>query len=189
MSDQPKPDQFALRPELAALQARLGQFAPSAPRVDRDRLMFEAGRAAEKTRSRELGAGSRIDSGVCATGSASAGFWRAVAATTTAATVLLSATLAWQNRPAPVAPQTAPSPPVAAAPTNDVSVGSVFSLSRPSALSAGYLGARDAALAGRESDLALEGRSDRRATSSPTTPTNSRQLLEQLLPATSRQRS
>src|SRR5262245_63231326 len=43
MSESPLP------PDLAAVRAALGGLAPAAPALDRDRLMYEAGRAARPT--------------------------------------------------------------------------------------------------------------------------------------------
>lgn len=40
-----------LKPELAALEAALASLTPQAPRLDRDRLMFQAGQAAPRRRA------------------------------------------------------------------------------------------------------------------------------------------
>ena len=106
MFNQPEPGKFELAPELAALQRQLAQqLTPAAPRVDRDQLMFDAGRAAERAsqdgRAIYLAGPSwagRTGPNVRATGSASARrFWPAATATMTAATILLSALLVWQR--------------------------------------------------------------------------------------------
>ena len=44
MFDEHEPAEFELAPDLAALERQLPRLTPAAPRIDRDRLMFEAGR-------------------------------------------------------------------------------------------------------------------------------------------------
>jgi hypothetical protein len=46
MLDEQSSEEFQLPAELAALEKQLAGFTPAAARVDRDRLMFAAGRAA-----------------------------------------------------------------------------------------------------------------------------------------------
>lgn len=103
-------DEEHLPDELAALERRLASLTPPAPRVDRDRLMFEAGRAsAEATR---LGltyiagpsrSGDSYVAGPSRSGDSRAGrlwshrFWPAAAATMTAASIALAVLLIRQT--------------------------------------------------------------------------------------------
>ena len=184
MSDPRETGEFDLAPELAALQDRLAQLTPTALRVDRDQLMFNAGRAAERAGGRERGAGN-----LRATGSASARFWPAATATMTAATVLLAATLLWQKQPQPIAqPSTTPPTTASTAPNNSTPDPIDTRPHRPRATT-GYLAVRDAALARGLGSLVVKHDSSPSNDGPPKPPITARELLEELLPDTSRQRS
>ena len=118
MSDKHQPDERRLPAELAAVERQLAGLAPAGPRIDRDRLMFEAGRAAAEAELHavHLGEGASVAS----SRSADQGtltpalspprrifdqrergkrwFWPAATATMTAATVLLSVMLVRQDQ-------------------------------------------------------------------------------------------
>ena len=60
MFDKHQQDERELAADLAAVEKQLAGLTPAVPRVDRDRLMFAAGRAAaeaELSRSEERGQG------------------------------------------------------------------------------------------------------------------------------------
>jgi hypothetical protein len=86
MFDKSESGKFELTAELAALERQLAGLMPLPPRVDRDRLMFAAGRAAGRAVSTEQRARGRI-----------AWLWPAATATMTAASLLLAAMLVWQK--------------------------------------------------------------------------------------------
>jgi hypothetical protein len=86
MYDEQKPDEYRLKPELTALERQLRDLMPTAPRVDRDRLMFAAGQAAAEGPSIVSLQISRTRRW----------FWPATAAAMTAASVLLATMLIWQ---------------------------------------------------------------------------------------------
>ena len=46
MFDEHESAEFKLTPDLAAMERQLARLTPAAPRIDRDRLMFNAGREA-----------------------------------------------------------------------------------------------------------------------------------------------
>jgi len=85
MHDEHEFEADALPAELAALERQLKQLTPTAPRVDRDQLMFAAGRS------------SRL----AERSWASSWFWPAATALTTAATIFLASMLVWQRKSSP----------------------------------------------------------------------------------------
>jgi hypothetical protein len=85
----------ALTPELAALERQLAGLDVAPLHVDRDRLMFEAGRAAGHS-ERKLAATLRV-------AGAPRWFWPAAAAMSTAACLMLAAMLVWRGDAASVA--------------------------------------------------------------------------------------
>ena len=88
MFNEQESNEFRLPADLAALAAQLTGLTAAAPRIDRDRLMFEAGQAAG-SRSELRRANSEL--------LLRSRFWPMATAAMTAATVLLAATLAWQS--------------------------------------------------------------------------------------------
>jgi len=83
MYDEHESIEQSLPAELAALEKQLAAFAPMAPRVDRDRLMFAAGRASVGHSTGTSWAGSK--------------FWPAATVLATAASILLATMLVWQR--------------------------------------------------------------------------------------------
>jgi hypothetical protein len=89
MYDEQKPGEYRLSPELTALERQLRDLTPTAPRVDRDRLMFAAGQAAAGTRPEWPGY-------IAGPSWAGRRFWPATAAAMAAASILLATMLVWQ---------------------------------------------------------------------------------------------
>jgi hypothetical protein len=89
MFEQNESEKIELTPELAALERQLAGLDVAPLHVDRDRLMFEAGRAAGIA-ERELAATPRV-AGV------PRWFWPAAAAMMTAACFVLSTMLVWRG--------------------------------------------------------------------------------------------
>lgn len=99
MSNEREPERRELTPELAALEGRLAGLSPAPPRIDRDKLMFEAGRAsAQPGVPGYIAEPSRLGTRL----------WPAATAMMTAATVLLATMLVWQREAARVATQSVP---------------------------------------------------------------------------------
>jgi hypothetical protein len=110
MFDEQEADKLAA--DLAAIEQQLRGLVPEALRIDRDRLMFEAGRAAGLSAQRALyepspgpslqGRGSIAATGHHGCRGRVAGgrrwFWPAATVAMTAATLLLATMLVWQNR-------------------------------------------------------------------------------------------
>jgi len=88
MFDERESEKDELAPELALLERQLAGLVLMPARIDRDRLMFEAGRAAERS--------SRPSPNVHS-------FWPVATAMTTAACVVLGAMLIWRSDAATVA--------------------------------------------------------------------------------------
>jgi len=103
MSNEREPERRELTPELAALEGRLAGLSPVAARIDRDKLMFEAGRAAAQLEGLgDLAEPSRL--GVR--------LWPAATVIMTAASVLLATMLVWQREDTQIATQPMAPPPV-----------------------------------------------------------------------------
>src|SRR5262245_23404099 len=100
MFDEQEPDEFELAPELLVFRQELDKLQPAAPRIDRDQLMWNAGRAAARTG--QDGRDIHI-AGPSWAGRFRRHIWPAATATMTAATLLLSAMLLWQRSPHSVA--------------------------------------------------------------------------------------
>jgi hypothetical protein len=103
MFDEREPAEPELTPDLQAIESQLARLTPVAAQVDRDRLMFEAGRVA--ARPSRLG---RLDvarwPGYIAGPSWHAGLvWPAMTTLTTAASLLLAVSLIWQRHSLEVA--------------------------------------------------------------------------------------
>jgi hypothetical protein len=93
MSDERETSKFPLTPELAALERHLANVELSPPRLDRDRLMFAAGRAAERTAVQCEAAGRLLKAAQVA--SVRQWLWPAATAVTTAASIMLAVMLFW----------------------------------------------------------------------------------------------
>jgi hypothetical protein len=143
MFGQREPERTELTPELKALEQQLAALTPAPPRIDRDRLMFEAGRAAglaERMGDRPEPSSFRSK------------LWPAAAAMMTAACMLLSTMLIWQRESTRVATQPVLQPVAPVATQLQVvqpAVQSDFAWNAWQArqqLSTGYLGIRQVAL-------------------------------------------
>ena len=88
MHDEQESHEHPLPAELAALERHLAALTPAAPRVDRDRLMFAAGRASA------MAGGSPS---VARPQPPTVWLWPAATALMTAATILLATMLVWQR--------------------------------------------------------------------------------------------
>ncbi|HEY3391706.1 MAG TPA: hypothetical protein VGK58_03290 [Lacipirellulaceae bacterium] len=192
MFDEIETGKFPLTPELAALERQLTKMELSPPRLDRDRLMFSAGRAAERT-------AMQCDATGCASKAAPVArvrhwFWPATTAVATAACLLLAAILAWQVEPQPIAqqdakPQVAAEPAVPAIRPQIQFVADDLGSRRwiPPADS-GYLAIRHVALTRGVGALKLDSLSSngREATlgKPPMSRATARELLNELLPET-----
>jgi hypothetical protein len=124
MFDEQKPGEQHLAPELVALERQLLGLTPALPRIDRDRLMFEAGRASALTASATIVTanepspspslqGRGIETAATQRVAGHHGwFWPAATALATAASLLLATMLVFQNHSQFVAQQsnTPPAP-------------------------------------------------------------------------------
>lgn len=141
MFNESESEQFELSPELIALERQLAQWTPAMPRLDRDRLMFEAGRAN----------GAALRKGL-AHGLKRGWFWPATATAMTAACLLLGAMLFWRNGSVNQ-PTNHVNQPVAATPTVDdlqpvaLHRPEQLNLGARNTLAAGYVGLRNLSLA------------------------------------------
>jgi len=174
--------------ELAALERELKRLEPARLRIDRDQLMFEAGRASAGALAAPVSPadGRR----------ASARLWQAATATMTAASIALAVLLARQSQPTSEVQSASrsmadlgPAPrnvvrPVFVAYTDSEMRAELPSWLSPGPPTRGYLATRDVALAfglnalesrfGRQPSEAVDG--------SPAGPVTSRELLNELLP-------
>jgi len=92
MFDKQDRHESELTRELAAVESQLRHLTPTAPRIDRDRFMFEAGRAAVRPEWPGYIAGPSW-------AGPRAQFWPTATALMTAASLLLATMLVWQNWP------------------------------------------------------------------------------------------
>ena len=189
MFDEREPTEFKLTPDLAAVERQLARLTPAVPRIDRDRLMFEAGSAAA--------ARPRWPGYIAGPFRAGARFWPAATATMTAATLLLATMLVWQRGAALVVEGEA-KPQAALARVDDrPGGGATRSTPRPDVSTtgwatfqqpgSGYLGVRYIALT--RGVGALEPRFQTAAgdrDSSSDTPRTQRDILNELLPSSQR---
>jgi len=197
MFDKREPSQFEIAADLKALEARLRQLSPKPAAIERDRLMFAAGRVAERA---EIMAGrSHGDELVTPVTrsmhrqSRTAWGWPTATAVMTAATLLLATTLAWRESERSHGPETASLPtPVAVQKServnlresdNEVEMASSVLVSHP-AIGRGYFELRNIALTQGVNALpsipsASAWPSSARDRMSPVT---ARELLEELAP-------
>jgi len=189
-----EPSEQKLNPELEAIERQLARLTPAAPRVDRDRLMYEAGIAAA-AQPRGLGYIAE-PSGL----GARRWLWPAATALMTAASLLLATMLVWQHRSYALALQSqAESQRLAAAKLPETTVvpaiatgtvpngpGTITNTGRSSFLQPkpGYLGIRYIALTHGVSAIETLGRTaDSQRSSTPENEPTQRDLLRELLPA------
>jgi hypothetical protein len=159
-----EPNKPRLTAELAAFEQQLADLAPTTPRIDRDRLMYDAGRAAALAPSQPTQLGRN--------------FWQFTTALATAASLLLAVTLLWQ----PNHPQTAKVAP-AVETTAAISTPRLDSRTHRDRLPPDYLGMRNVALTEGISVFDRGARSAGITSEDAAPPANSRQLLKELLPA------
>ena len=209
MFDEQETDKFELAPELVAVQNKLANLSPKALRIDRDQLMFNAGRAAERassasqsdlapyrtasiagatgSASARAGATGSTSARPGATGSASARFWP-LAAMTAAATFLISVPFFWQRPVLPIADHTtSPQSNLVVESTdlaNEPSLPPVWS-PRPNT---GYLAVRNIALAHGVGAIGAEFDAQTPVAPPSSEPTTAPKLLDDLLPSVDRQR-
>lgn len=197
MSDDQESRKLELAPELVAVQNQLANLTPKALRIDRDQLMFNAGRAAERAAivaaSRDAGTVAKqwsdpVRVGPSTSSVRSGRFWPAATATMTAATVVLSAMLLRHAPSLPIA-NVVTTPPA----TTSVEVASApgrptFARTWISPPTTGYLGARNTALSRGVGALANEFDVYVPASSKRPEPATARELREELLPTAPRQR-
>lgn len=149
MSDKRDPERNELTPDLAAFECRLAQMTPAAPRIERDRLMFEAGRAAASRPGRpaNIGEPSWLATPV----------WPVATALMTAACLFLATMVVWQRQSPPIVsrPPSIPSAtPVMGMPYDQTPLadsepsegGSILHTTWPTRSGSGYLGVRNVAL-------------------------------------------
>ena len=187
MFDEQEQHRRELDAEMAALERQLRGLTLAPLRVDRDRLMFEAGQAASgRPGSLSYKGGLSWDRHR---------FWPAAAVAATAATVLLATMLVWQNRSQLVAPQPG-QPQVAADAAHSAQEAPVVPGYRLASRDAwpnsgppfrGYLGVRYVALTAGVAALPVEdpdaSDSDSSSDRPQTEPVTARGLLDEMLPA------
>jgi hypothetical protein len=204
MSDKHQSNEWRLPAELAALEKQLAELTPSTPRIDRDRLMFEAGQAAAEAslslweRARVRVSGTKVSFAPFLGRKERGIFWPAATATMTAATILLAMMLVRQGEPTPVdqmataiepAPITEASP---AAPSIDHEQDNVWGIATTHNAwplagwpMTGYLGQRYIALTQGVDALANDWQQaaiDTGGDLSPPRPPTARDLLREMLP-------
>jgi hypothetical protein len=96
MFDEREPAEPELTPDLKAIEGKLSRLVPAGARVDRDRMMYEAGRAAERATYEPSASPSLRRRG-------NVWVWRGVSAFMTAASLLLGTMLVWQQQALEVA--------------------------------------------------------------------------------------
>jgi hypothetical protein len=186
MSQEQEPNEFPLPAELAALEQRLAAFTPAAVRVDRDRLMFAAGRVAAVV------GGSPS---VVRPQPHTAWYWPAATVLMTAASILLAVMLVRQTEWRPMTAKPAASHLVG---TSDNTVkpaagsdsiqfdqlaadrGSWPWSARPTS---GYLALRYVALTQGVGAIGGRPAAANGVPDEPTPPPTARELMEELLPA------
>jgi hypothetical protein len=187
MFDEREPAEPELTPDLESLERQLARLAPAPLSIDRDRLMFEAGRAsvAEPRRLGYIADPSRVG----------ARFWPIATATMTAASVFLATMLVWQRQSAPLADQpisngivvrAAKKAPLTTANTARPEVTNAFVSGLPRSTT-GYLGVRNIALTQGIGALqpTMAANAEPRIPSLDAPPSNrptSRELMDELLP-------
>ncbi len=197
-------DSLELPAELAALERQLAHLSPAPLAINRDRLMFEAGRAAVEARL--IAAPDRDGRAKCIAGPSRSGraahdsrnrFWPLATATMTAATLLLSAMLVRQSHRRPNESPTvhvleSPRPAVDVSTVGENVVAANFAQSPLSVWElsprSGYLGIRNVALTfGLPAvDFATGQTNGGNVDDGSPPPETARELLHQLLPEAAR---
>jgi hypothetical protein len=190
MFDEQEPGKFEVTPELAAVERKLADLTPMAPRIDRAQLMYNAGRAAALATqaSRVVRSAERAecsDPDLLKTHY----FWPAATVTMTAATILLSAMLVRQHSTQSVTQKVVQPQVSAVADTSNIPLEQISARSWAAQSTRGYLGLRRVALTRGISSNALEFNFSLPATQSQAKPATARELLNELLPNAIHQRS
>jgi hypothetical protein len=192
MFDRDESQKLELTPELAALEQQLAGLEISPLQLDRDRLMFEAGRAAGR-RDREFAAtGHRPRDGQVA--SVPRWFWPTTTAMLTAACVLLGAMLIWRDDAERVAQQGATPQADGVAPARVPALEDLREVKRLAATpanslwatppTAGYLEARFIALTrGVDAWSSRSANDDTAPPADAAQPTTVRDVLRELIPS------
>jgi hypothetical protein len=179
-----EPDKREITPDLADIERRMTRLTPAAPRIDRDRLMFEAGIASVTRPERPGYIAEPFRLGRY--------FWPAATSTMTAASLLLATMLVGtrhalqlaQNRQPTVVPvQSASQPPDAVpSPTRPEPASARWLVTRTP--QNGYLGTRFVALTRGVGaiDTPLESANNNFTPASQ--PPTRREMLNELLPST-----
>jgi hypothetical protein len=97
MFDEREPAEPELTPDLQATEGQLARLTPVAARVDRDRLMFEAGKVAARPGLHGRLAVARWPGYIAGPSWHGGLVWPAIATLTTAASLLLAVSLVWQR--------------------------------------------------------------------------------------------
>ena len=185
MFDEREPAEPEMTPDLKAIEGRLARLVPSGARVDRDRLMYEAGKAAaQPNRPGYLAKPSWLGARV----------WQVGTGLMTAASLMLATMLVWQQQAFEVAMEKQKlAPPVVQVarqpsdPGLEEDVRLDFAVANRSALrqaSNGYLGIRYAALTRGVNEMETEGRNLDSVDSPNAVEPTQRDLLHELLPST-----
>jgi hypothetical protein len=191
MFDEQRPDEIKLSPELAALETQLRALSPAMPQIDRDRLMFAAGRSAVSR--------PRWPGYIAGPSWAGSWLWPASAALMTAATLLLATMLVWQHRSSqPIAANANSTSASSNLPSKDVGLTSANSALPPTLTwnsvppnTSGYLAMRYIALTRGVGALSPDfptstvGR-DSSTDKHSAEPATARNLLDELLPSFTR---
>lgn len=191
MSDQQEPGKFELAPELFAVQNKLANLSPKALRIDRDQLMFNAGRAAERAAVNAASPAVLGPVGITPPSSTvrSARFWPAATATMTAAAILLAAMLIHDRGRKSTADLSQP-PSIDIAGAHSVSTAPPFATRTPRSRSTtGYLGIRNTALDRGLSAFTTELDAVPIVSPPQSKPATARDLRDELLPTMPHQRS
>jgi hypothetical protein len=177
--------EFILTPELESLERQLARLSVVPVQVERDQIMFNAGRRAQRA-MRETRGPQRILG-------APPWMWPAATAVMGAACVVLGAMLVWQEDATSVAQQNATPQAVAKAPVEDPAVEDVHDVERMASgptkahwgirPARGYLEKRYIALTRGVGELEVgNGESDVSSKTDFTKPVTARDLLEELMP-------
>jgi hypothetical protein len=196
MFDEREPAEPEMTPDLKAIEGRLARLVPAGARVDRDRLMYEAGMAAVSRVAGEpsVATASSEQPSRSLPGRRNVWVWRCATGMMTAASLMLAIMLVWQKQAFEVAMekqklvppvfQLAQQPPNAALQEGmrpDFAAANRIALRQANN---GYLGIRYAALTRGVNEIETEGR-HLDSVDSPSGPEQTqRDLLNELLPAT-----
>jgi hypothetical protein len=189
MFEEHEPEERKMTPDLTAVERQLARLTPAAPRIDRDRLMFEAGRAAAFQPERSSHPANPIR--------VARYFWPAATCTMTAASLILAFTAFQQhlslqsarNNLASIGTAQPAAEPQITTPVMQTQITVAPWLAKRAPQS-GYLNTRFIALtrgvSAMESPLET---ADSNFTPANTQPSTRREMLNELLPSTRRTNS